>query len=398
MKDTIHKMETSSERFYYIIFFCVGTILFFSPAFVPPSIPYYLYYAIIAFSVFIIIIKNRSTANTFNLPVILLLISVIIAGISATNSWNQSLFGTVKSHIRYLSYILFFLLIIFKFKIPEIEKMIIVLGIIYIIIYAATFIAYPVVLFGNASKYGTERGFQRIVSGGQGFLFLFSFFSLGRLLKKPKITWLIIYLITVVCIVITLTRTLIVTSFVFSVLYILIKTSNIKKILAIMVLISSLFLISRSNIFNILLKQTQSETADVKNNVRLLSATYYLNYFSPDTFSRIFGNGVPDYDSSYGSFCRYMEEKFGYYVSDIGYLGLYVQFGLIAVLAYVMLIYKTIKIKVSEEYLYCKYFLYYIFAVSVIIDSSFDPGCAPSIIFALYILSSDSLSFSAVKE
>jgi len=78
-------------------------------------------------------------------------------------------------------------------------------------------------------------------------------------------------------------------------------------------------------------------------------------------------------------------------------LGLYVRFGLIAVLAYVILIYKTIKIKVPEEYLYCKYFLYFIFAVSLIIDSSFDPGCAPSIIFAIYILSSDSLSLSTVK-
>ena len=164
-----------------------------------------------------------------------------------------------------------------------------------------------------------------------------------------------------------------------------------------MVLTCSLFLILRSNIFNILLKETQSETADIKNNVRILSSNYYLNYFSPDTFSRIFGNGVPDDDSSYGTFCRYIEERFGFYVSDIGYLGLYVRFGLIAVLAYVILIYKTIKIKVPEEYLYCKYFLYFIFAVSLIIDSSFDPGCAPSIIFAIYILSSDSLSLSTVK-
>ena len=128
MNEYNSNMEISSGRFYYILVFCLGTVLFFLPSFVPPSLSYYLSYAMIASSLFIIIIKNRSIANTFNLPVILFLISVIIAGVSTTRSWNQSLFDTVKSHIRYLSFILFFLLIIFKVKIPEIEKMIIILS------------------------------------------------------------------------------------------------------------------------------------------------------------------------------------------------------------------------------------------------------------------------------
>jgi hypothetical protein len=195
----------------------------------------------------------------------------------------------------------------------------------------------------------------------------------------------------------TLTRTVIAASFVFSALYILRKTSNIKKILAIAVLIGSLFLIFQTKTFDILLKETQSETVDIDNNIRVLSADYYLNYFSPDTFSRIFGNGVPYSESSYGIFCRHIEERFGYYVTDIGYVGLYVRFGFIAVLAFLILIYRTIKIKVPDEYLYCKYFLYYLFAVSLIIDSSFDPGVMPSIIFSIYILSYDSLSLSTVK-
>jgi hypothetical protein len=163
------------------------------------------------------------------------------------------------------------------------------------------------------------------------------------------------------------------------------------------VLICALFLILRTDTFNLLLKATKSETVDVKNNVRILSASYYLNSFSPDTFARIFGNGVPYNDSSYGRFCRSLEQGFGYYVSDLGYVGLYVRFGLIAVLAYIILIYRTIKIKVSDEHLYCKYFLYYIFTAGLIIDFSFDPGSAPPIIFAIYILSTDSLSLSTAK-
>jgi hypothetical protein len=205
-------MESSSEKFYYTLFFCLATVLLFSPSFIPPSISYYFSYGMIGLSIFIIIIKYKSTTNTFYLPIVLLLISVIIAAVSAIHSWDQGFFETFKSHSRSLSYLLFFLLIIFKFKIPEIERIIIVLGILYIIVYTASFIAYPRVLFGNPLKYGSERGFQRIATEGQSFLFLFSFFSLDRLLKKPKLVSFIIYFITLVCIIMTLTRTVIAAS------------------------------------------------------------------------------------------------------------------------------------------------------------------------------------------
>lgn len=336
--------------------------------------------------------------NLFTAPISLLLIAALISGFSAKVFWDQSLIDSMKALIWFMSYILIFLLTIWKFRVVDIEKIIIILAVIFMLIYTISFYSYPVPRFGTV-KWGDFRGgFPRILIPGVGFLFLFSFYSLGQYLQKRKLLWLFGFFISLVYIIMTLTRTYIAISFIFLALYALHKSKKLNKIGAVLVIALGFFIISQMNFFKLLSDRTISETNNIENNLRIKAADFYLFHFSPNTFTKIFGNGEPYMRSMYGQYIWKLQIEKGLYASDIGYIGLYSQYGILAILAYLIIIFRTIKVSVPEEYLFCKYFLYFIFIISIIISSTFSTDFIISILLALYILSSKDLSRSKIVE
>jgi hypothetical protein len=387
-------------KFFFILIFCFSSVRFFIPAFIPVSLLYYAYYALFLVAFLLVILRYRdSDYNVFVTPMLLLLIAIIISCFSANISWSQSLINSFKTPAFYLSYILFFLLIIWKMRVPDIEKIIIILGVIYIIVFAIEYYSYPKVIFGeNIEKVTDERGFERIMLGGEGFLFLFSFYTLNKYLLKRNSRWLIIYIITLISIIMTLTRTLIAVSFILSTLYILRKSNYLNKIMAVFFIICFIYLFTKMNFYNLLLEQTVTETQNINDNIRIKSALFYLIDFSPNNFARVFGNGIPYEGSSFSRYSYFLENELGFYQTDIGYIGLYSKFGLLAILAYIVFIYRTVKISIPDDYLYCKYFLYFVFIISIIINAPFSPSFIPSVVLAAYILYSNDLSSSKNDE
>lgn len=395
-------MKLAAFRLCFIIFFCLSSILFFSPVFIPFPLLFLTYYAFFLGTVLLVIFSNRhSGKNEFSGPILLLIIAILISGLSATYSWEQGMLDSFKALIYYLSYILFFLLIIWKTPVQDIEKIISILGTIYFVIFTITFLLYPTQIFGGEQVDSIERGFQRINLTGTGFLFLFSFYSIKKYLQERQFLWLLIFIISLIYIVMLLSRTLMMVSFVLLTLYILHLSSLLKKLLAIFVISCFVYLVSQMNFFQLMAKETKEQSQNKEDDIRVLSANYYLNDFSPNTFSLIFGNGEGTNESIYGQNMDYIKNKLGYYQSDIGYIGFYSKFGVLAILAYLIFIYKTIKTSVPDDYLYAKYFLFFIFIISIIIDAPFNPGFISSIIIAAYVLNSKDLkrpeNKSAVK-
>jgi hypothetical protein len=280
--------------------------------------------------------------------------------------------------------------------VKDIEKIIIILGLIYIIGYTISLYLFPFIIFG--SEGGLDRGFQTIVLSGTGFLFLFSFYSLSQYLGKRQFLWLVIFFISMIFIIMLLVRTLIIVSFILLTLYILRMSSFIKKIIAILLVGCFVYIITQFNFFQLLVNQTKNQTENVGNDIRVLSARFYLTDFSPEIFNKIFGNGEPAGGSNYSRYSYYLENELGFFQSDIGYIGLYSKFGILAILGYLILIFRTYKISVPSEYLYCKYYLYFIFLISVIIDAPFNNSFIPSIVLAIYVLHSKELSRTDNKE
>jgi hypothetical protein len=381
-------MKSKSAQFYFILLFCLGSIGFFSPVLIPAAFLTYAYYGLYCLTFFIIIGKyKKSHYNSFSIPVILILVAAILGAINATYSWGQNLFDSFTGVIYFMSYVVFFLLVTYEFEEEKIEKLIVILGIAYAVIFLFSFLTFPKIVFGDINQNDDTRGFQRIRTSGIGFLFLLSFFSLSEYILKRKFSLLILYLLTMICIVMSLTRTYIIFSVLFSVFFVLKKSNVFIKIITVLIAVSAFYLITKTNFYKLMADQTGSQIGDLQEDIRMQSVEYYLNYFSPNFISQIIGNGHPNGKSGYSKFMDYLQLERGLWTSDIGYIGLYTEFGILSILAYLIFIYKTFTTSVSEEYLYCKYFLAFIFIISIIIDSPFNTSFIGSIMLAYYMIS-----------
>ena len=151
---------------------------------------------------------------------------------------------------------------------------------------------------------------------------------------------------------------------------------------------SSFLFISEMDFYKKLTDETKEQTEDLESDIRVQAAIYYLNDFSPNNFARVFGNGEPYYQGSeYIKYVQKIEGQLGLYSADVGYIGLYSKFGVLALVGYLILIVKTILLKLPEESEYLRYFLYFIFLISLIISAPFNNDFIPSIIIALYLAS-----------
>lgn len=398
-KPLVKEKKESKFIYFFILLFCLSTIQFFSPLLIPSSLLYYSYYALFSYSVvFTVISYKESYNNSFTLPIFLVLLAQLIAIFSCTYSWHQSLIGSILATSLNMSYILFFILVIYNFSLIDTEKIIVICGSLYIVIFLASFVIYPRTFITWEVTYGDERGFQRILVNGIGFLFLFSFYSLKNYITTHKKLWLLIYLVTFVTILMTLTRTLIICSTLFSFLYFIRGKKIFSVILTLSIVACLLYVVTQMNFYKILASETKSQATYVKDDIRSQATDYYLNNFSTNNIAKVFGNGDAYKDTEYLKYMFYLEKSFGYYETDIGYVGFYVKYGIIAILGYLIFVYRTLKVSVSEEYQYCKYFLYFIFAISVVIESPFSKSYIPAIAIAAYILSSNAAKKKSITE
>ena len=383
-------MKNKTFKIIYTLLFCFSAILFFNPAFGPPALYFYLYYTLFIVTFFIVIAGYKKSYNSsITLGVLLLLIAEFVSAVNATVSWDQTIFESMTAMLPYMCYILFFLLIVWELPAEVMEKIILITGGAFILVYLISFKIYPRILFGTANEFDPNRGFERIRTSGIGFLFLLTFLSLSKFMLNRKFMWLILYFICMICIVMSLTRTYMLFMVPFSLIYALKNSSITTKIMTVLVAVTCFYFVSQMEFYKLLSEETDSQKSYVKEDIRYQSADFYLNNFSPNTFSVIFGNGQKNSNKNtkYARYIDYLEKEVGFFTADLGYIGLYVKFGVLAILAYLILIYKTITTSVNLENLYCKYFLLFIFSISVIIDCPFDISIIPSIALALYILS-----------
>lgn len=392
----ISDLEESSLRFgnlkiFFVVLFCLATILFFSPRFLDYSYQYYLYYMHFFVAVaFISYNNNRLYKDLYAIPFLFIIIGIFISGIVSTFSWSQSMYRGITAILPYLSYMLYFLLMVWRFETKDVEKVILIMGILFAGAYIISFITFPDSIFGGiyAEKHSEERGFQRIVMPGIGFLFLFSFYTISQYYKKKQLKWIFIFLFSLILIIMTLTRSLIVGSFILLTLYILRSSKFLFKIVAVVIVSGLVILITQMEFFKIMTELTKIQFQNMESDFRVLSAQFFLTEFSPNLAAKIFGNGLSGVDTWYNLYIAYLARRLGFYTSDIGYLGFYVTHGIITVVAFFVIIYRTIRISVPKDRLYGKYFLYFVFIVSLIVDTPFNIYWIPSIVLAAYIISS----------
>lgn len=140
------------------------------------------------------------------------------------------------------------------------------------------------------------------------------------------------------------------------------KSNNKPQIIIILLTIITIGIINTSNIWSELFDQTQNQIETPDYN-RWKSLNYYLYDYSPNSFSYIFGNGFPSAHSSFG---QLMQENFknGIFSSDLGMIGMWVQYGFIPLISIYFVLFSILKNKAYP--LFLKFLSLHILLVPII--------------------------------
>jgi hypothetical protein len=342
-------------------------------------------------------IKNGGL--TFYIQVIC--ISVVFSIYMAHASWEQDYLSCLKCTLPLMVWFVYFLLLKVDFKIESVEKVILLYGTMFMICFFYQFTHKSIVIFGFKDEFRVDRGIERIIFSGFGFLNLLIFMALNKLSNDNKFRffWFVILIIGLTITVMQVTRQAIAAVFIVCVYHIVRDQSFERKIIVVIVAASSLIIVLNSNIkiVNKLLNQSEQNNT-VTGNIRVKAAAYYFANYSPSFINQILGNGVPYNNSTvYGLYRSKLEHK-GFFDTDIGLVSFYIFFGIFALIAIVFLYFKSLFFDIPKDYMYLKYYVFYLIASALTSDSSFNYDCLITNVFVFYCLQSLYLKKRGIKE
>ena len=326
----------------------------------------------------------------FIFPIKLILLSMVLSIIMAYVSWNQEFMDSMIATAPYMVWIFFFYLVHKKIPIKDIESIVLVYGIIYIVLYFFQ-ISFPTTLFfGWENQLQENRGVIRYILPGGGVFFLASFMALNNLTTRKENYWLwrILVFFGVLIPFLQATRQVIIATVIIYIYHFIKDTKSSKKLVIIFSCVIFFVVLFNSDIAVIKgLKDAQEQTASEGDQyIRVVAGAYFLNYFSPNEISKYLGNGMPYGTKSYfGKFVTQLKETQYFFLDDVGIIAGYVMFGIIFVIAYLMIWYKSFTIPLPKEYYYLKYYLWLLLITCLTSDSVYTYNYLITTVFALYI-------------
>jgi hypothetical protein len=373
----------------FVFLLVVVSFRFFDARFLNESFTNYFVFLYVLSAITLSISYVFTERIGFVFPVQLIVLSMLISIAMAGISWGQSLKETILVTVPLMLWVFFFYLMHIKIPIKIIEGIILIYGVLYILIYFFQLTNSQTVFFGGLSGFLEERGTVRILIGGGGVFFLSSFLCLNKLTTKKRGRWLWITL-SILGIVIPFfqaTRQFIAGVLIIYLFHFIKDLSFFRKSIILASFIGLLFYLSHSD--NEIIKgisEAQVETLQQgKEYIRIQSGSYFLTEFSPDNISRVLGNGVPYEDISYyGKFVEDLKLE-GFYLSDVGIFAVYAMFGILAIIAYVLIWIKSLTLPLPKEYYYLKYYLWFLFITSLTSDNVYSYNYLISTVFTLYI-------------
>lgn len=379
------------------ILFVITTIListkFFSAQFlgdlVSVKIPAIYLLGVIIYSLFFF--SQKRTGFVF--PVQLMTLAILISILVAYLNWDQPITDTLVRTVPFWLYPFFFYLLSIRFSIPLLEKIIVGFGILYVLLYIFQFMNPTTVYFGfpfdnPLGEYDERRGIIRIIFPGAGIFYLAAFICICKLTSTPnnRLTNLMFTIGGMAIPILQVVRQIIVFNSIIYIFHFGTNLSIIKKIVLSIAFIGLGYYILSLNlpIFQSIAEITKNDKNEGDKNIRVVTGTYYLLNFSDNIITKLLGNGVPHYKSSYGIQTIKSEQR-GMWLEDVGLIGLYSQFGILAILAWLIIWYKSFTIPLPKQYYYLKYYLWLLLFTSLTSGSIYNVHYLISTVLVLYI-------------
>lgn len=387
---------SNSRKVGQILFLVIVTAIalkFFDARFLDPKLIKYIAFASTWIMIGLSIFQIFNQKGKFTLPVRLIFFSILFSIVMANYSWGQSIYDSLLETTDFMLWPLFFFLLYLKIPIKTIENIVVCFGILYVLLYFYQYLNSGTVIFGKplwGDEFLEQRGAVRIIFPGAGIFILTIFIAITKLTTsdKQRIFWLLIAFAGLVVPIMQVTRQFIAGVFLLYFFHFFKNAAFMKKTVVLLLFFIGAVIALQSDIPMIqgLIEVGKRDAELGSNYIRVLAGEYFLFDFSPNTWSRIFGNGAPNWGTSqYGKFVEFLSYEKEYYLSDVGIIAVYAMFGVFAILGFVLIWYKSFSIPVKEKYAYVKYYLWYILITSVTWYSVYHYHYLVSTVFAIYI-------------
>ena len=298
-----------------------------------------------------------SIKKNFTIEIWMFLIAVIISMFGAYYFHQQSFSITLLTQRSMYFFLIYFTLFHLRPTFSYIENLFLALGIIYCFLYIMQFIIYPISLIN--SKMFIDRGTLRIFMPGAGYMFISYFIGLVKYFSTRNIKYLLISLLAMIVVTLLGTRQVLASVILLTILYI-IFSKRVKSKLTVFFLIIGcsipIFFLFK-DIFLAMFEVTTHQSKNASGNIRVKAATFFLFEFFPNKLSYFIGNGAPSTNSPYGLKIQYFNTVMGFYQSDIGIIGEYTKYGILFALSELLILGRTIFMKLSENIIYIKYYM-----------------------------------------
>lgn len=267
-------------------------------------------------------------------------------------------------------------------------RLLVIAGLLWAVLYLIQWAAYPVQLFGE--KMMKDRNTIRITIPGVAFGVAAYYYAFIRFLKTNHYKYILFVLFVFFVFVLLGTRQLIAPVVLIS-LWIIIRSKRVqsKLVLSILIAICSIpIYFIFSDIFDAMMEVTRQQSTSLTHNVRYKAGGFFLMQFSANKMSFLTGNGAYSNHSAYGVLMENYSKLFGYYLADIGIIGEYILYGIIFVIAEVIILIRMMITRLPEDLTYIHYIAYSTL-FSLFVSSGISGGTEGILLFCMVLYCMD---------
>ena len=294
----------------------------------------------------------------FGREIVIILLGVFLSMFTAYSSHHQGFSTTIIAQ-RFMYFYLFYMALHYiRISDVDLEKIIIYLGITFVLFYLIQYAAYPTVIFDVRTA--EERGTVRIFLQGLSYVILAYFLILNKIFEEFSPGRLALLFVFFSVFILMGTRQVILTMFLLTVMNVLFSKRIRSKTLILLLVVASIIptVLIFQDIFLGILSVSQEQSQGFEEDIRVQAATFFLTELFPNRIAYITGNGAPSANSPYGQMIQMYMDVFRFYQSDVGLIGDYSKFGLFFVIGVLILLFRILFSRISSDYIYIKYFYY----------------------------------------
>ena len=358
-----------------VFFIFLASATFFRLTYLPKNLMLALSFGAIVLMLVTLVItmiydRGEQFKKHFGTEIGLIFLALLLAVYGAKWGHDQSFLISAWAEYYMYFYLFYYFLHAIRFRPEELEKLMIIMAILYIGLFAFQYVMYPTMIFGARAQ--EARGTIRIFLPGSAFAGLMYFYFLQAIFTKNRNEYIVLCIAFLAIPFLQGTRSSIITILFGTIVYIVISKRVRSKVLVTILMLAGTVLVYFifQDIIMSLIEVSEKQAAQEGDDIRVTSAKFYLYEFYTSNLNYLIGNGESHMMSPYGMRVWFYKSNYGFYQNDLGILGEYIKFGILYVIIVLLLLRKLFVIKIEPRYAYIKYWAV-LLIISELVGGSF---------------------------